>query len=394
MALIACPACESRISDRASSCPRCGTELGAGTGSDARAPEEARSEKANAEPPGPYEVDVDADGPYAAADSDGPWRPGFFQNLGLVILVLLGVRVVAAVVESGAVRGLLYLVVAVACLASRVMRRAFIVVAVAVLAISVVVTTVKWRGGPKTSDDLRAYVRDVGKVAFGFGPGKMFVGFIEAERRRHLKGVVDEADRILRGDSDAPAIYSPYLEKVSHRDAAVRTLASKLTRTCDDDDHLCESILLLRYVTDNIKYRRDPRGGPDYVQSPADTVSMGAGDCEDQTILLVSLLESIGNNTFVAFTSDHVYPLVCYDRPLGQLLRDLTATKARTDRGYVRALLPKSLDAKTFEAYTIGGKHCYALEPTSKGSWLGFAHDTKQIEAVIDPVTRRPVRFR
>lgn len=54
------------------------------------------------------------------------------------------------------------------------------------------------------------------------------------------------------------------------------------------------------YVRDAIRYTRDVRG-IETLQTPDATMDIGAGDCDDKSVLLASLLESIGHPTrFVA----------------------------------------------------------------------------------------------
>ena len=57
------------------------------------------------------------------------------------------------------------------------------------------------------------------------------------------------------------------------------------------------------FVRDSIKYVRDVRG-VETVATPVKTLEFRAGDCDDQAVLLASLLESVGHPTrFVAIKS-------------------------------------------------------------------------------------------
>lgn len=53
---------------------------------------------------------------------------------------------------------------------------------------------------------------------------------------------------------------------------------------------------LQNWVRDNIIYVYDPNGA-EWLQTPPETLSIGTGDCDDKTLLLLSLLESIGFET-------------------------------------------------------------------------------------------------
>lgn len=55
-----------------------------------------------------------------------------------------------------------------------------------------------------------------------------------------------------------------------------------------------------RFVTSNIRYVRDVNG-VETLQTPEKTMEFGQGDCDDQSVLIASLLESIGHPTrFIA----------------------------------------------------------------------------------------------
>lgn len=53
---------------------------------------------------------------------------------------------------------------------------------------------------------------------------------------------------------------------------------------------------LQNWVRDHIVYVYDPNGA-EWLQTPPETLSIGTGDCDDKTLLLLSLLESIGFET-------------------------------------------------------------------------------------------------
>lgn len=54
--------------------------------------------------------------------------------------------------------------------------------------------------------------------------------------------------------------------------------------------------VLQNFVRDHIAYFYDPRM-TELLQTPPQTLSVGTGDCDDKTILLMALLESIGMET-------------------------------------------------------------------------------------------------
>ena len=92
----------------------------------------------------------------------------------------------------------------------------------------------------------------------------------------------------------------------------VRERAGSLTKSCEQKDYACEVKKLHAFVRDSIRYLGDING-VETIQTPDKTLEFGYGDCDDKSVLLASLLESIGHPTrFVAigFTPgvfEHVY---------------------------------------------------------------------------------------
>lgn len=93
----------------------------------------------------------------------------------------------------------------------------------------------------------------------------------------------------------------------------IRELALTLIRHLDGKDWTGEVAALHQFVRDNIRYVKDVRG-VETVATPERTLSYGQGDCDDQVVLLGSLLESIGHPyRFVAigtrspFSFNHVF---------------------------------------------------------------------------------------
>ncbi len=147
-----------------------------------------------------------------------------------------------------------------------------------------------------------------------------------------------------------------YLAAVDARDAQINVLASQLVRGCATRDQACEADSIARFVADRIDYRNDPDGGRDYIKPPRQTLAAQAGDCEDKTILAVSLLETLGIRSVMAFEPGHVYPMACFDQ------------------------IPEALQGKAGRQIA-GAGNCFALEPTAKNSGLGVEKDASRIEA-------------
>lgn len=80
----------------------------------------------------------------------------------------------------------------------------------------------------------------------------------------------------------------------------VREFALALTNHVLQKDFKGEVIALHAFVRDQIRYVKDIKG-VETVQSPVQTLRLGAGDCDDKSVLVASLLEALGHPTrFVA----------------------------------------------------------------------------------------------
>lgn len=91
----------------------------------------------------------------------------------------------------------------------------------------------------------------------------------------------------------------------------IRTLAVQLVNGHRQKDWNAEVSSLQKFVRDKIRYTRDITD-IETIQTPDVTLRLRAGDCDDKSVLLAALLESIGYSTrFVAIgfapeTYEHV----------------------------------------------------------------------------------------
>lgn len=102
----------------------------------------------------------------------------------------------------------------------------------------------------------------------------------------------------------------PYISKIAFEDINLRSRAASIVSSCPSGDKECQVNKLYRYVINNYNYYSDPRSR-EFIQSPAETMDIKGGDCEDLTILLNSLLENLGIKTYLVFTENHAYSLAC-----------------------------------------------------------------------------------
>ena len=124
----------------------------------------------------------------------------------------------------------------------------------------------------------------------------------------------------------------PYLSKIEPENMELRKLAATITSGCPSGDVECQITAIYRYLVENYSYYSDPRYR-ELIQSPQDTIYLRGGDCEDLTILLISLLENIGIKTYFVMTEDHAYALACGVSPdrLMKYIRDDMILQASGD---------------------------------------------------------------
>lgn len=112
------------------------------------------------------------------------------------------------------------------------------------------------------------------------------------------------------------------MRKIVHdyrKNPAIRQAATSLIFLQPEKSPVDEARVLFEYVRDSIRYTRDIVD-VETITTPDKTLLLKYGDCDDQVILLASLMESAGYPTrFVvtAYTApdmlEHVYLQVCLD---------------------------------------------------------------------------------
>ncbi|RZB29446.1 MAG: hypothetical protein AEth_01174 [Candidatus Argoarchaeum ethanivorans] len=102
------------------------------------------------------------------------------------------------------------------------------------------------------------------------------------------------------------------------------------------------------WVRDNIAYVNDPAG--EYFQPPVRTMEVGAGDCDDQSILLAAMLGSIGFEPILVILPEHVY----IELRMGEKQMPMDPTASNTAFGTLSASMMEHFKEKyglEFEDY-------------------------------------------
>lgn len=90
------------------------------------------------------------------------------------------------------------------------------------------------------------------------------------------------------------------LTRAGKKSLVVRRAATSLTTGLKQKDYVGEIKKIHAFVRDNIRYIKDIRG-VETLHTPEKTLEFGQGDCDDKSVLVAAMLESIGHPTrFVA----------------------------------------------------------------------------------------------
>jgi len=107
----------------------------------------------------------------------------------------------------------------------------------------------------------------------------------------------------LSGGFDSGVETARFISKLSQEyktDPKLRSLTVSIIRNINPKDYLGQVNALYKFVKNNVRFVRDI-AGVETLQSPWVTLpeqysnkGIGAGDCDDQSLLLVSMLQSVG----------------------------------------------------------------------------------------------------
>ncbi|MEE9368806.1 MAG: transglutaminase-like domain-containing protein [Pontiella sp.] len=274
------------------------------------------------------------------SNSIHPFR-SYLMSFFFVLTVLFVLRFVGGIIENF----FLSVVVLYAGLIISliVFRKAMVQVVTAMLALIFLFVTINnWAAVLDGRMEFKDAVKQCGHAVFQIGP------------------IQDVTNMLIAGN------YMTYLGKVNYRDTQINILATRQVAGAEDDE-LKKTRALLDFVSNDIHYVSDPNDGFEYAKNPITTLIAGGGDCEDQALVLCSLLESVGVKTYIAFTDDHVFALVRFSSKYENLA-------------------PAHI--------YIDNIPCYALDPADPGAFIGRSTaKPEQIKRVFDVRRRIPVQF-
>jgi len=104
-----------------------------------------------------------------------------------------------------------------------------------------------------------------------------------------------------------PNITSTDIRNYIQTTKEVKMIADQIVaQSCSPTHRVCNAKALFYFVQKNFNYVNDPLKF-EYYKTPQEAFQSTAGDCDDSSILLSSLLRSVGFNTRFVFVPSHVY---------------------------------------------------------------------------------------
>jgi transglutaminase-like putative cysteine protease len=106
---------------------------------------------------------------------------------------------------------------------------------------------------------------------------------------------------------EIPTINSDNINAFVQVTPEIKQLADKIvTLSCIKTHKICNAKSIFYFVQQNFNYLNDPLAF-EYYKTPQESLKSKSGDCDDGSILLSSLLQSIGLRTRFVFVPGHVY---------------------------------------------------------------------------------------
>jgi transglutaminase-like putative cysteine protease len=94
--------------------------------------------------------------------------------------------------------------------------------------------------------------------------------------------------------------------QLTPNDPEIKLIADKIASSSCDGSKVCQAKAIFYFVRDNFDYVSDPNAF-EYIKSAKQSLVSGGGDCDDASVLLANLLESIGIKTRFILIPKHVY---------------------------------------------------------------------------------------
>ena len=104
-----------------------------------------------------------------------------------------------------------------------------------------------------------------------------------------------------------PKITSSDIRNYLQTNSEIKRIADQIvSKSCPNTHKVCNAKALFYFVQKNFNYVNDPLKF-EYYKTPQESFNVKLGDCDDSSILVSSLLRSVGFQTRFVFVPSHVY---------------------------------------------------------------------------------------
>lgn len=130
-------------------------------------------------------------------------------------------------------------------------------------------------------------------------PEPTYIPTIDEATPFQVNKINESIDRRLNGESDILRFVEPNNPEIKQMADRIITLSK-----CPSDT-TCYAKAMFYFVQKNIQYVNDPPD--DYIKPFDEIIVTKVGDCDDKTVFLTNLLQSVGISTRFVFVPEHVY---------------------------------------------------------------------------------------
>ncbi len=177
-----------------------------------------------------------------------------------------------------------------------------------------------------------------------------------------------------------PGMFEKVNSHITPRDPAIRKVAAQVALEHPGQYNIYQIIEMFDYVTSSVQYVSDPRGA-DYWSYPNETMDIGAGDCDDYSTLISSLIEAIGGSTRMYLTDDHAFAAVYVGTDTEEISKAISEYYGSVPVRYMEDASGSWLILDATSGMYVGDIPAGAI---STGSMWGFVNTTRVV--VVDVV--------
>ncbi|MBM4237107.1 MAG: transglutaminase domain-containing protein [Euryarchaeota archaeon] len=202
-----------------------------------------------------------------------------------------------------------------------------------------------------------------------------------ADRAAEVKGLISAHDYSI--EKNEPDYYNRINSRIDTE--AVEGIVANIKSAFPGEYNTLQIASAFDWVKEHIAYLSDVGG--DYWQSTQETLEKGTGDCEDQAIILSSIITALGGNARVNIIENHAFATVfiSYDLALQENARRSLSSYYGTD---LRLCTLNDEFGFWLVVDTAGYMHAGGLpaesSPTSYGGWEWWGFDTSDWLITVD----------